>query len=268
MAFGNNRSSEQPRSHFMQAGGSTITFRHPFLSGQVGGAHANVDEIDISACCKLEGRYFEANPSQDSARQVVLIDGSTVTITNRLLNGVITMPVVKTTGLVSTGDFIACLHLIKATGDNIGGLIFKTDYVNGKVITRCYYGIAIQRLPDDISVGNDVGEYTVNLLYSGWIEVIGDSNADNKKKIWAVGSKTGLEAYFAPYGLQNSDGISGTDGKPASKAELTDKLDDSNNNPNVINLTVDTTSGTVKNGSTEVSGITGASVIEPPTTNP
>jgi len=256
MAYGNNRSSTQPRSHFMQAGGSLIKFRHPFLAGQVGGSSSNVDEIDISAVCKLEGRYFEANPAQDSARQVVLIDGSTVTITNRLLNGVITMPIVKTTGLVSTGDFIACLHLIKATGDNIGGLIFKTDFIDGKVITRCYYGVAIQRLPDDVSVGNDVGEYPVSLLYSGWIEVVGTSNADNKKKIWAVGNQKGFSAHFAPYDLQNSDGQTGTDSTYAQKAELNDDVSDESNNEQVkleINdeqLSNATGTGTVK----EVSG--------------
>ena len=264
MAYGNNRAGKQPRSHFMQAGGSIIKFRHPYLAGQVGGDSANIDEVDISAVCKLEGRYFEANPAQDSARQVVLIDGSTVTITNRLLNGVINMPVVKTTGLVSTGDFIACLHLIKSTGDNIGGLLFKTDFVDGQVITRCYYGIAIQRLPDDISVGNDVGEYPVSLLYSGWIEVTGKSVADKKKKIWAVGSQKGLEAYFAPYDLQNSDGETGTGDTYSSKAELADDVSADNNRPEV-ELSI--SDGKLLDKTDKaVNGITDASYIQPPAT--
>ena len=73
-----------------------------------------------------------------------------VTICNKLLNGTITMPVVRTTGMVSTGDFISALQLIKATGDTVGGLLYKTDFINGKAITTLYYGVTVQRVPDDV----------------------------------------------------------------------------------------------------------------------
>lgn len=234
MAFGNNRSAKQARAHFQLAGGSSIKFRHPYLAGQIDTAGA-VDEIDISACCKLEGRFFEANPNQDSAKQVVLVDGSVVTIANRLLNGTITMPVIRTTGLVATGDFVSALQLIKATGDSVGGLLYKTDFINGKAITKLYYGVTIQRVPDDVSEGNDVPVYNVQLLYAGWIEAVSTSTAENKKKIWAVGNQNGLEAYFKPYETQNADGSTGTQetylqitnsGVPEST--LSDQVDETN----------------------------------------
>lgn len=209
MAFGNNRSAKQTRSHFQLAGGSSIKFRHPYLAGQID-TNGTVDEIDISACCKLEGRFFEATPNQDSAKQVVLVDGSVVTVSNRLLNGTITMPVIRTTGLVATGDFISALHLIKATGDTVGGLLYKTDFINGKAITRLYYGVTVKNLPDDVAEGNDVAVYNVQLFYAGWIEAVSTSTSANKKKIWAVGNQKGLEAYFAPYATQNADGTTGT----------------------------------------------------------
>lgn len=218
MAFGNNRGQIQPRAHFQQAGGSYITFRHPYLAGQIeAGGNGVIDEIDISACCKLEGRFFEANQNQDSARQVVLVDSSVVTITNKLLNGTITIPAIKTTGLVATGDFIAACQLIRSTGDNVGGLLYKTDYVNGQAITRLYYGVTVQRCPDDVAEGNDVAVYNVQLLYSGWIEVISASASENKQRIWAVGNASGLEAYFAPYVAQNSDGTTGTGNVPSTR---------------------------------------------------
>ena len=202
MAYGNNRAGEQKRAHFQLAGGSVIKFRHPYLAGQIDTDGA-IDEIDISACCKLEGRYFEANQNQDSAKQVVLVDGSVATISNKLLNGTITMPVIRTTGLIATGDFISALHLIRSLGDSVGGLLYKTDFVNGKAITRLYYGVTPQRVPDDVSEGNDVAVYNVQLLYAGWIEVVSTTTEENKKKIWAVGNQKGLEAYFNPYITQN-----------------------------------------------------------------
>lgn len=232
MAFGNNRAQQQTRAHFQLAGGSVIKFRHPYLAGQIDTA-GMVDEIDISACCKLEGRFFEARQNQDSAKQVVLVDGSTVTIANKLLNGTISMPVIRSTGLVGNGDFLAALQLIRSLGDSVGGLLYKTDFINGKAITKLYYGVTPQQVPDDVSEGNDVAVYDVKLLYAGWIEAVSNSTEENKKRIWAVGNQTGLEAYFAPYETQNgSTGTSalssGNSGIPAST--LADQIDATNFN--------------------------------------
>lgn len=220
MAFGNNRSGKQTRAHFQLAGGSIIKFKHPYLAGQLGSSDSPIDEIDVSSCCKLEGRFFEANPNQDSAKQVVLVDGSVVTICNKLLNGTITMPVVRTTGLVSTGDFISALQLIKATGDSVGGLLYKTDFINGKAITKLYYGVTVQRVPDDVAEGNDVAVYNVQLYYAGWIEAVSTSTAQNLKKIWAVGASNGIEGYFTPYAGQNADGKTGSQSAPVSASNM------------------------------------------------
>ena len=217
MAYGNNRAGEQPRAHFQQAGGSIIKFRPPYLIGQVD-TTGSIDEIDISKCLKLEGVFFNAQQAQDSAKQVVLIDGSVVTITNKLLNGRLTMPVIHTTGLVATGDFISACQLIRATGDAVGGLIIKTDFRDGKAITRVFYGVTGQTCPDDISQGNDVAEYPVVLLYAGWIEAVSSTTAENLKKIWAVGNKEGLSGYFSPYKTQN--GGTGTSPSPVGQACL------------------------------------------------
>lgn len=233
MAYGSNRAGKQPRSHFRQAGGAIIKFRHPYFAGMIdNGAGKAIDEIDISACCKLEGRFFEANQNQDSAKQTVLIDGSTVTITNKMLNGTITIPAVPTTGDVASGDFIAGCQLIQSVGDSVGGLITKTDFINGKAKTTVYYGVAVQRCPKDVSEGNDVPVYNVSLLYSGWIEAESESTDANLKAVWAVGSKEGIEGFYKPYNIQNADGnggtgddaLSGTDLSPVTGTSIKDEV--------------------------------------------
>ena len=264
MAYGNNRAAKQARAHFQLAGGSSIKFRHPYLAGQIDTDGA-VDEIDISACCKLEGRFFEANQNQDSAKQVVLVDGSVVTISNKLLNGTITMPVVKTTGLVATGDFIAALQLIRTLGDSVGGLLYKTDYVNGKAITKLFYGVTPQRVPDDISEGNDVAVYNIQLLYAGWIEAVSTSTSENKKRIWAVGNQQGLEAYFSPYVTQNAS----TGENPLStlnsgipEGKLEDQIDTTNYNTQDSVNEAKVMAGTWKSGSDAV--VSGATPLKKP----
>ena len=264
MAYGNNRAAKQARAHFQLAGGSSIKFRHPYLAGQIDTDGA-VDEIDISACCKLEGRFFEANQNQDSAKQVVLVDGSVVTISNKLLNGTITMPVVKTTGLVATGDFIAALQLIRTLGDSVGGLLYKTDYVNGKAITKLFYGVTPQRVPDDISEGNDVAVYNIQLLYAGWIEAVSTSTSENKKRIWAVDNQQGLEAYFSPYVTQNAS----TGENPLStlnsgipEGKLEDQIDTTNYNTQDSVNEAKVMAGTWKSGSDAV--VSGATALTKP----
>ena len=264
MAYGNNRAAKQARAHFQLAGGSSIKFRHPYLAGQIDTDGA-VDEIDISACCKLEGRFFEANQNQDSAKQVVLVDGSVVTISNKLLNGTITMPVVKTTGLVATGDFIAALQLIRTLGDSVGGLLYKTDYVNGKAITKLFYGVTPQRVPDDVSEGNDVAVYNIQLLYAGWIEAVSTSTSENKKRIWAVGNQQGLEAYFSPYVTQNAS----TGENPLStlnsgipEGKLEDQVDTTNYNTQDGVNEQKVMAGTWKSGSNAV--VSGATALTKP----
>ena len=261
MAYGNNRAGEQKRAHFQLAGGSVIKFRHPYLAGQID-TNGAIDEIDISACCKLEGRYFEANQNQDSAKQVVLVDGSVATISNKLLNGTITMPVIRTTGLIATGDFISALHLIRSLGDSVGGLLYKTDFVNGKAITRLYYGVTPQRVPDDVSEGNDVAVYNVQLLYAGWIEVVSTTTEENKKKIWAVGNQKGLEAYFNPYITQN--GSTGEKALTASnsgipESKLADQVDTTNYDTQNDKNEKKVLSGTWKSGTSSV--VSDASVL-------
>ena len=264
MAYGNNRAAKQARAHFQLAGGSSIKFRHPYLAGQIDTDGA-VDEIDISACCKLEGRFFEANQNVDSAKQVVLVDGSVVTISNKLLNGTITMPVVKTTGLVATGDFIAALQLIRTLGDSVGGLLYKTDYVNGKAITKLFYGVTPQRVPDDVSEGNDVAVYNIQLLYAGWIEAVSTSTSENKKRIWAVGNQQGLEAYFSPYVTQKAS----TGESPLStlnsgipEGKLEDQIDTTNYNTQESVNEKKVMTGTWKSGSDAV--VSGATVLKKP----
>ena len=264
MAYGNNRAGKQPRAHFRLAGGSIIKFRHPYFAGMIDtGTNNAIDEIDVSSCCKLEGRFFEANQNQDSAKQVVMIDGSTVTISNKMLNGTITIPAVPTTGEVGTGDFIAGCQLIRSIGDSVGGVLTKTDFVNGKALTKVYYGVTVQRCPDDVSEGNDVSTYNVQLLYAGWIEAESGSDDLNKKAIWAVGSKEGIEAFYNPYYIQNQDGNSGTksdmlkstDLAPVTGDGISDSADNSADNSQEVKDVKETTK-------TWGNLISGVSVIE------
>jgi hypothetical protein len=202
MAYGVNRAAEKPRASFNVAGGTSVLFRHPFLSGQVSGA-TPVDEIDISKCLRLNDTFLDAVPQQDNSSQEVLVDGSTITITNHLLSGRMTLQVVPTTGIVGTGDFIAALHLIVASKDDIGGTLTVIQYIKGVRRVTVFYGVSVQNVPHLRLAGNSVVPYTAQLLYSGWIQGVSAATDVMAKTIWAVGNKLGINAKYAPYAIQN-----------------------------------------------------------------
>lgn len=258
MAYGNNRAGKQTRSNFRQAGGDNIIFKHPLLAGQISGS---VDEVNMSASVKLDGIYFSAEQAQENAKQVVLIDGSVVTVTNKLLNGVCTVPAIPTTGLVRSGDLVACCQLIRSLGDDVGGLIIHQKRISGKVLIRVYYGVTVASCPDAREAGNDVAEYPIKFLYAGWIEADGGSVDDARRKVWAVGNAEGISGFYTGYKLQNNDGKTGTGEDPLSTAmnqNGSSSLQDNTTaaaNVDTVDILDD---GTIKVGATKATTISGA----------
>jgi hypothetical protein len=215
MAFANNRSAARPSSTFSTAGGVIMRLRHPYLSGQVSGA-SPIDEVDVSRCVKLNDTFLSALPAMDSAFQEVLVDGSVLTVTNHIMAGKMTIPVVRTTGLVGTGDFIACAHLIIASKDSQGSTFTVIEYINGNKLCTVFYGVSFANVPHLIKAGNAIVTYPVVMNYAGWFQCVG-AESTSEQTIWAVGNKLGIKAEYRPYAVQS--GESTTDfygGSPAT----------------------------------------------------
>jgi hypothetical protein len=203
MAFANNRKAARTKSSFRTAGGVTMLLRHPFLAGQISEA-SPVDQLDVSRHVKLNDQFLDAMPAQDSAFQEVMVDGSTVTITNHLMAGTLTLQAVTGSGFVGSGDLIAAAHLVIASKDDVGGTFTVIEYINGKQRITVFYGIAFKNVPHLRIAGNAVVVYPVTMLYSGWVQAIG-SAAASKKAIWAVGNKYGISAIYKQFGLQAAE---------------------------------------------------------------
>jgi hypothetical protein len=113
--------------------------------------------------------------------------------------------VLPTTGLVGTGDFIAALHLILASKDDVGGTLTVIQYINGKRRVTIFWGVSVKRVPHLKIAGNAVPVYPVVLSYSGWVQGVSADSQVNAKTIWAVGNKYGLEAVYKPYAIQGAE---------------------------------------------------------------
>jgi hypothetical protein len=190
-----------------------LKYRHPKLSGQISNA-VQIDEIDVSRSVKLNDTYLSANPAQDSSFMEPLVDGSVITVTNHMLAGQMALQVVRTTGLVGTGDFVAAAQLVIASKDSEGGTFTVIENINGKRIITVFFGVSFKNVPHLIKAGNAVVTYPMILNYAGWFQGIGNE-ALNEQKIWAVGNKYGLKAQYKPYVIQEGEGNDFFAGRPA-----------------------------------------------------
>ena len=204
MAYGPNRWGVHPASKVIQAGGIQMFFRHPKLAGHVFSG-TDIDEIDVSKACKLNDTFLDAMPNMDSAIQEVLVDGSVITITNKLLAGTMTLQVLEGKGFVGLGDFISALQLVQSSGDTVGGTFTTVRNFSGKTRVRVYYGVFAKNVPHEKIAGNAVVPYPIQLLYSGWFEGVGSSDTVTPEYIWAVGNKHGTFGTYDQFSENKND---------------------------------------------------------------
>jgi hypothetical protein len=163
--------------------------------------------VDISAALKLNETFFNAQPLQDNSLIEVMVDGSTITITNHLMAGRATLQVVPGTGLVKDGDLTAIAPFIVSAKDNVGGVLMRKRFTSRGSMVRLYYGVSWANFPHDVDAGNAVPTYTMTMLYSGWIEGL-MSAATAAKTVWAVGNKYGIKGNFIPFNITGIGDIS------------------------------------------------------------
>jgi len=208
--YANNRAGKAPAARFRTAGGSLYTYAHPFLTGQLLGAGVaipsadealvgSINEVNISRSLRLNDTFFNATPAQANALQEVMVDGSTITITNHLMNGSATLTVLPGTGLVRDGDLTAIAPFIASSKDNIGGVLCRRRFTSAGALTRIYYGVSWANFPHDVDAGNAVPTYSMTMLYAGWIEGLKIGTGITSKVLWAVGNQHGLEGNFVPF---------------------------------------------------------------------
>ena len=214
MSYGPDRWGKRPKSSAIQAGGVNMFYRHPKLAGHVSDGVENIDEVDVSKACKLNDTFLDAAPAMDSAYQEVLVNGAVITVTNKILAGVLTLQVLERGGFVGRGCFITALQLVQSSGDNVGGTFTVVRNFDGVQRVRVYFGVFVKQVPHEKIAGNAVVPYPVQLVYAGWFDGVGPAES-TKQYIWAVGNSRGTYGSYKAMSENKEDG-----GKAGSSVEL------------------------------------------------
>lgn len=146
-------------SQVQSVGDFSLVWTHPLLNGGNG-----VGLVGF----KVAGDVLDSDQEMDNSRVVVLIGGVAVTLTNAVRAGTLRLTAVKTTGVVAAGDVVAACQQLQQSGDNQGGQLRASWSQNGQLQSRTFLGVTVKRCKPLHIMGNDVGEYDVQLAYQDW----------------------------------------------------------------------------------------------------
>lgn len=145
-------------------GGFTAIFTHPLIAA---GAAIPLKGF------KLEDTFIHTDQLLDNSKLIPLVDGGTVTITNAMIAGKLTINALRVSTNYLDGDLIIICNTLQALGDYVGGQL-KLTYgfsVNGSSNNDSitFNGVTVARCPPAIIAGNDLPVYSVVLNYANFV---------------------------------------------------------------------------------------------------
>ena len=163
-------------TNFVQTVGNfNAAFSHPLV---LAGAAVNLKGF------KLEDVFIHTDQLMDNSKMIPLVDGGTVTITNSVLAGRLTINALRVGNPQSggfsgqnftdlSGDFILIANFLQALGDNVGGTLTLSWGVgiSGSQSTEkiSFSTATVARCPPVIIAGNDLPVNPIVLNYASYM---------------------------------------------------------------------------------------------------
>ena len=134
-------------------GDLVVTLQHP---------NVNAGAATTLTGFKLADTFLDAVQEMDNSHKIALVGGGSITITNILKMGKITLNGLRTQGqsvLASTGDLILCSQQMQGGADASGGLLTVSYSGQGGLQTYTFYTLTLISVPALKLAGNDAPTY-------------------------------------------------------------------------------------------------------------
>ena len=132
-------------------GNAVVTLTHPAVNAGVATTLTGF---------KLDDTFFDAVQDMDNSKRIALVGGGSVTITNKVKMGKLTINGLRTQGNAienkTTGDIILCAQVMQDYSDSTGGTIQISFDGFGKTQTYIYTDVTIVSVPSLKLAGNDL----------------------------------------------------------------------------------------------------------------
>jgi hypothetical protein len=124
---------------------------------------------------KLEDVFVSTAQAVENSKMVPLVDGGTVSLTNSIKAGRVTINALRTVSSavavsVTSGDIVVIANALQADGmaDNQGGTIMFSYGFNGAQETIIFEGVTLVSVPPLLLAGNDLPVYPVVFNYGSY----------------------------------------------------------------------------------------------------
>jgi hypothetical protein len=118
---------------------------------------------------KIEGDIINTTQQVMNSKIIPLIGGDTITLTNSVKCGKLTISATNGSGLVSNGDLVAICRQLQGTADSSGGTITVSWPQDGKTQSVVFAGCTLESFEPLKIQGNDVPTYSCNFNYASYI---------------------------------------------------------------------------------------------------
>jgi hypothetical protein len=140
-------------------GAFTLSYMHPVATA---GAAVTLSGF------KMEGDILNMKQLLMNAKVVPLTGGDTITLTNNVRAGQITINAVPTSGNALRGDIVALCDLLQSIPDASGGMMVASWTQNGATRTRTLIAVCHESHPPLILQGNDIPTYACTFTYGDY----------------------------------------------------------------------------------------------------
>ena len=137
-------------------GDFTAVISHPLIAPNgVAGAQ------QVLKGFKLDDTFFTSGQLLENSKIIALVNGDTVSLTNAIKAGRLTLNALRVGDSVESGDMIWIATLLQGAADAVGGTITISFGFNGAQETITFYAVTLASCPPIILAGNDLPPYPV-----------------------------------------------------------------------------------------------------------
>lgn len=141
-------------------GNIAITLAHPLLA-----KIATSGRVYLTGF-KLESTFVTTDQQIDNAKIVPLLNGDTMTLVNSCTAGKITFNCTRTAAGVKGGDIVSIADYLRKQGDNYGGELCISWYLNGTVRSVKLQHAVVARVQKLNLAGNDLPDHQVIFTFA------------------------------------------------------------------------------------------------------
>ena len=147
-------------TNFVQSiGNLTITIIHPLINGGVPTTVKNL---------AMEGDLINTVQQMMNSKIIPLLGGDTITLTNTVKAGKLTINAKSADGVIANGDVVAMCDLLQGLPDSQGGTVIVNWSLNGASRLRTFFAVTHESHPPLLIAGNDLPNYACTFNYGSF----------------------------------------------------------------------------------------------------